>query len=350
LTWTQSLARRGVSSESQILTLLVALGLAIIVGVVIAPTVMPFTSLMVPLLLGSLLLSPRRLKTFVAFILILLVVALSVQQDPSARTYGAAGIQVLMALIVLVASLRRSRLGVGGAAGESMFVDLRDRISRQTGLDHLPHGWYAESALESAGGTAFAGDFFVATRPSAQRLEIALVDVSGKGEEAGVRALQLAGAFGGLLGALAPGQFLYAANDYLVRQDWEEGFATAVHLSVDLRTGDFEVRTAGHPPAALRLAGSGRWAVLATEGPVLGLLGDAAFTVAEGTLRRSDALLLYTDGMVELPRRDIDMGIDRMLGEVERMVRGDLVGATQRLVDTLGSRSDDRAMLLLTRT
>lgn len=350
MTWTQTLARRGVSSEAQILVVLVTLSLAITAGVVVAPDTMPFTSLMVPLLLGSILLRPRRLRPFVLLIMVLLVVALARQDEPTARTYGAAAIQVLMSLIVLGVSLRRSRLGVGGAAGESMFIDLRDRISRQTGLDDLPAGWYAESAIESAGGTSFAGDFFVATRPTDQRLEVALVDVSGKGEEAGVRALQLSGAFGGLLGALPPRLFLAAANDYLLRQDWEEGFATAVHLSVDLRTGDFEVRTAGHPPAALRLAGSGRWIVLASEGPILGLVDDATFSVAEGSLRHGDALLLYTDGMVELPRRDIDLGTDRMLGEVERMVRGDLAGATQRLVDTLGSRSDDRAMMLLTRT
>ena len=178
---------------------------------------------------------------------------------------------------------------------------------------------------------------------------MALVDVSGKGEQAGVRGLQLSGAFGGLLGALPPQQFLPAANDYLIRQEWDEGFATAIQLSVDLRTGDFEVRTAGHPPAALRLAGSGRWSVLDSEGPILGVVPDATFSCARGTLRRDDALLLYTDGMVELPRRDIDMGIDRMLGEVERMMRGDLVGSTRRLVDTLGSGSDDRAMMLLTR-
>jgi hypothetical protein len=350
MTWTQTLARRGVSSESQSLVVLVVMGLGIIVAVVAAPDVVPFTSLMIPLLLSSLLLSPRRLPQFVLFVLVLLLIALSQQENPTVRTYGAVVIQLLMAMIVLVASLRRSRLGVGGAAGESMFVDLRDRISRQTGLDGLPNGWYAESTLESAGGTAFAGDFFVASRPTSHRLEVALVDVSGKGEQAGVRGLQLSGAFGGLLGALPPQDFLTAANEYLLRQDWEEGFATAIHLSVDLRTGDYEVRTAGHPPAALRLAGSGRWTVLATEGPILGVVENATFLAAEGTLRRGDALLLYTDGMVELPRRDIDMGIDRMLGEVERMVRGDLVGATRRLVDKLGSRSDDRAMMLLTRS
>ena len=349
MTWSQSLRRRGVSSESQILVGLVALGLGIIIGVIAAPDTVPFTSLMVPLLLGSILLSPRRLPLFVALVLALVAVAVTQQGERTPRTWGAVGIQVLMCAIVLLTSYRRSRLGVGGAAGESMFVDLRDRISRQTSLD-LPNGWHVETALESAGGTAFAGDFVIATRPSPQRLEIALVDVSGKGEEAGVRALQLAGAFGGLLGALPPAEFLPAANEYLLRQDWEEGFATAVHLSVDLPTGAYEVRSAGHPPAALRKAGSGRWTGLPSEGPILGLLRDANFTSADGRLQRNDALLLYTDGMVERPRRDIDLGIDRMLGEAEQMMRRGVVGSAQRLVDGLGSRSDDRAVLLLTRS
>ncbi|WP_372736928.1 PP2C family protein-serine/threonine phosphatase [Nocardioides sp.] len=345
----QILERRGIAPESQILTGLVALGLIIIVGVELAPDRTPFTSLMVPLLLGNILLSPRRLPMFVAFIVVLVFLALARQTEPTARIYAAVAIEVLMALIVLVASTRRSRLGVGGAAGESMFVDLRDRISRQTGLDDLPAGWYAESAIESAGGSAFSGDFFVATRPEPWRLEVALVDVSGKGEEAGVRALQLAGSFGGLLGALPPEQFLPAANAYLRRQDWAEGFATAIHLSVDLSSGAYEVRTAGHPPAALRLAGSGKWRTLPTDGPVLGLIDEATFTCASGTLHRADALLLYTDGMVETPRRDIELGIDRLLGEAEQIMRREVSGSTQRLVDALGSRSDDRALVLLTR-
>lgn len=350
MTWTHSLARRGVTVQAQILAALVVLALVVIGAVIVNPEDVPFTSLMVPLLLGSILLGPRRLPMFVALILVLLGVALLQQVELTPRIWGALAIQVMMCAIVLAASWRRSRLGVGLVAGESMFVDLRERISRQTGLDHLPQGWYVETALESAGGTAFAGDFLVATRPTPHRLEVALVDVSGKGEEAGVRALLLAGSFGGLLGALPPAAFLPAANDYLLRQDWEEGFATAIHLSVDLGTGAYEVRSAGHPPAALRKAGSGRWTVLTTEGPILGVVRDATFTCASGVLQRDDTLLLYTDGMVERPRRDIDLGIDRMLGETEQMMRGGIVGSAKRLVDGLGSASDDRAVLVLTRS
>ena len=194
--------RRGAYADTKVFVLLILLGLAIVVAVILAPNDMPFTSLMVPLLLGSLLLNPRHLPWFVIYMFGLLMICLTKQDDPTGRTYAAVGIQVLMCLIVLGASLRRSRLGVAGTMGESMFVDLRDRILQQGGVPDLPRGWLAESALRSAGGTAFAGDFVVATLATPTRLELAVIDVSGKGEEAGTRALLLSGAFGGLLGAL----------------------------------------------------------------------------------------------------------------------------------------------------
>ena len=104
---------------------------------------------------------------------------------------------------MLLSSFRRSRLGVAGIQGEQMFVDLRDRILRQGGIPALPDEWYAAAELRSAGGTPFAGDFVVASR-TGNRLEVAVVDVSGKGQGAGTRALLLSGAIGGLLSALPP--------------------------------------------------------------------------------------------------------------------------------------------------
>lgn len=341
--------RHGVHREARIAGLLVLLSVLITVTVAIWPDRTPFTGLMVPLLLGSLLLGPRQLPWFVIFLMTMLMVTLTQQSTITTRTVGAVAIQILMGFIVLIASFRRSQLGVGGVLGESMFVDLRDRILGQGGIPVLPDSWHVESALRSAGGTPFAGDFFVATCPHEDRLEVVVVDVSGKGEQAGTRALLLSGAFGGLLGALAPGRFLLAANDYLLRQNWDEGFATAIHLSLDLDTGAYEIRTAGHPPAAHRAAGSGRWSVLSSSGPVLGLLDGVEFTATHGVLRPGDAVLLYTDGMVEEPRRDIDLGIDRMLGEAETLLRGSFEGAAVRLVDALGSQNDDRAMVVIHR-
>jgi serine phosphatase RsbU (regulator of sigma subunit) len=256
----------------------------------------------------------------------------------------------LIGLIILVSSFRRTRLGVAGVRGESMLVDLRDRIYNQARMPQLPKDWYAEAVLRSAGGSSFAGDFLVASRSTDGRtLQVAVVDVSGKGEQAGSRSLQLSGAFGGLLGALPAPEFLVAANDYLLRQDWMEGFATAVHVHLDLKTGEFELRSAGHPPGVQLHAGSGRWAVHEAEGPVLGLMPRAEFSVVRGHLQRGDALLLFTDGLVETPQRDISLGIDKLLGQGEQLLRTGFENGAQRLVDRLDAMDDDRALLLLHR-
>jgi hypothetical protein len=341
---------RLVPRGNRTLALLVALTVVATLVVLIWPTNAPMTVLMVPLLLGSLLLGPRQLPWFVVFVMVMLMLAIVRQREITPRIVLAITVLYLLCFIVLLTSFRRSRLGVAGVQGESMLVDLRDRILSQGKIPELPDTWLTETALRSAGGTPFAGDFIVSvgTR-GADRLEIVVVDVSGKGEQAGTRALLLSGAFGGLLGALPPADFLPAANEYLLRQGWEEGFATAAHLSLDLGTGAFEVRTAGHPPPAQLDAGSGRWTVHEGEGPVLGLIEDAEFLTIAGVLRPGDALLLYTDGMVETPKRDISLGIDRMLGQAESLLRGEFDGGADRLVDSLGSRNDDRALVLVHR-
>ncbi|MBF4160297.1 PP2C family protein-serine/threonine phosphatase [Nocardioides acrostichi] len=335
----------------RLIGLLMTLSALIVALVAAFPGYTPFTSLMVPLLIGSMLLYPRQLPWFVSWILGMILISLLLQDQITVRVAGAAGVQMLMCAIVLATAFRRSRLGVGGMTGESMFVDLRDRLLSQGSIPELRRPWHCESALRSASGTLFAGDFVVATLlEDGHRLEVVLVDVSGKGDDAGTRALQLSGAFGGLLGASDSGDFLRAANAYLLRQEWDEGFATAIHLSVDLVSGRFEVRTAGHPPGARRAAGSGRWELLRSSGPVLGLMADAEYLAVGGELRPGDALLLYTDGMIERPRRDIELGLDRMLGEAESLMRGRFEGSARRLVEELGNRQDDRAMVVLTRT
>lgn len=316
------------------------------------PDRMPVTALVVPLVIANLILGPRYLPWFVVATLGILVVTVSTTADGTIDQRKIGGIVVcfVVGLIILISSFRRSRLGVAGSRGESMLVDLRDRIIKQSMIPELPEGWYVEAVMRSADASSFAGDFIVGSRSvDGRHLEVAVVDVSGKGEQAGTRSLLLSGAFGGLLGALPARHFLPAANEYLLRQDWSEGFATAVHLSLDLEAGDFEIRSAGHPPAVQLHAGSGRWGVHEAEGPVLGLMSSAEFVGVSGSLQRGDALLLYTDGLVETPQRDISLGIDKLVGQGERLLRDGFDGGARRLIDRLGSVSDDRALLLLHR-
>ncbi len=314
--------------------------------------VVPLVSLILPMVLANSALGPRTLPWFVVFVLALMVivVAATASEMLTGRRIGAIVVAFGVGLIILLSSFRRSQLGVAGARGESMLVDLRDRISKQGNLPTLPTNWYAESVTRSAGASSFAGDFMVASLSrDGSHFQVVVVDVSGKGEQAGTRSLLLSGAFGGLLGAMPPAGFLPAANDYLLRQDWPEGFATAVHLSLSLDTGDFEIRSAGHPPAVQMQAGSGRWAIHEAEGPILGLMSDAVFTTVTGRINSGDALLMYTDGLVETPTRDISLGIDKLLGQGERLLRNGFERGAKRLVDQIGSLNDDRALFLLHR-
>ncbi len=342
--------RRPLSVETVVTAVMCLFSLTVGVLVYLAPTGIPFTSLTLPIVVGSILLSPRTLPWFVVFDVSVLAFCITQQAEITGRTVGAITVQLLIAGVVLASSFRRTRLGVAGLRGESMFVDLRDRIESQGAVPDLPAGWGVEKAQESAGGSGFAGDFVVAGRSAdGGRLDLVVVDVSGKGEDAGTRALLLSGAFNGILGAVPHDRFLSAANDYLLRQEWDEGFATAVHLSVDLGSGAFEIRSAGHPPAAHWVAGEGRWVVLQAEGPLLGVVDGVDYAPLRGTLAAGDHALLYTDGMVEEPLRDIDQGIDHLLAEAERMLAEHVAGSAARLAQRLGSRDDDRAVVLLHR-
>jgi hypothetical protein len=255
-------------------------------------------------------------------------------------------------IIMSATSRSRARLGVQGSRGESMFVDLRDRLRAFGELPDLPGGWHAETAVESAYGQSFSGDFVVATRSADGRwFEVVLVDVSGKGVQAGTRSLLLSGALGGLLGEQEPNRFLTAANNYLLRQNWDEGFATAVHVSIDLATGDYTIGSAGHPPAVQFNNGSGRWEVLGeAAGPLLGVIDDATYVRSYRRLGRGDALVLYTDGVVESRFRDLTVGVDRMLGAAERLVRGGFAGGAKRLcASARAGETDDRAVVMIWR-
>ncbi|WP_026875243.1 PP2C family protein-serine/threonine phosphatase [Jiangella gansuensis] len=314
-------------------------------------SMVPAIALVLPLLFGGLFLAPRALAWLVgtaAFCLIAGGIAIDVDQ-----TFVAVTVVVgITAVVSLGLARSRARLGLQGTMGESMLVDLRDRLTAQGKVPALPRGWEVEQVHHAAERSSFSGDFAVSTRSAdGWTLELALVDVSGKGHNAGTRALLLSGAFGGLLGSLPPEQFLPAANAYLLRQRWPEGFATAVHLVVDLRTGEYEVRSAGHPPAIHFHAGSGRWATLDAAGGLLGVFDQDSYVPASGRLRPGDALMLYTDGLVEAPRRDLSDGIDKLQGEAERLIAKGFRDGAKKLIDAVASSdADDRALLLLWRT
>lgn len=339
--------RRARRSHQLAFAVLVFITAAIAIGSLRWGEYIPASLLIIPLLIGGLLVRFRQLLAQTVITVALGTYVVLSRSGPIPRT-GFVLVLIVVGWIVITGARVRSRLGVPGTRGESMLMELRDTLTAQGELPPLPPGWRAEVAIQSAGGSTFSGDFVVST-VSDDVLEVALVDVSGKGIDAGTRALLLSGAFGGLLGVVPVEQFLLSANRYLRRQDWDDDFATVVHVSVDLRTGDFDVRTAGHPPAIQFDAWSGRWQTRDTDGPLLGLVETPEFEVNHGQLKLGDALFLYSDGMVETPRRDIGRGTDRLTGHAERLVAQGFQGGAADLVATAGGPGDDSAIVIIHR-
>jgi hypothetical protein len=344
------LRRHGLGSQQALTVALVALTFAASAGIVWArPWVPPSTFILIELL-GAFLLRIRGMLVLCG-VIVAQVAAIRLA-DLGEFTPGTYLLQGIAIAALLAFATHRERLGLQGAPGDLMIVDLRDRLASHAVVPQLPPGWEVQSALHAAHREAFSGDFVVsAVRAHGGVLEIALVDVSGKGQDAGVRSLQLSGALAGLLGQVPAADFLPAANAYLLAQDWDEGFATAVHVVVDLVTGEYVVASAGHLPPVHLHAGSGGQDLVRADGggPVLGVVDGARFPTAHGRIARGDALLLYTDGLVETPGRDLDLGIDRLRGAAEQVLTTRRGGADDVIARIDADEGDDRALVLVRR-
>ncbi|MDN4162099.1 PP2C family protein-serine/threonine phosphatase [Nocardioides abyssi] len=311
---------------------------------------LPATTYFLWLLLGMLTLRFRPLLVLAALVLVVALAAM-VHSGPltGARVSVALTLVVSAGLILFQSSRQRS--GLPGPLSEALLVELKGRLQAQGRVPPLPGGWSAQSAMIASHGAGYAGDFLVADlTDDGRHLEMVLVDVCGKGLAVGPQALQFAGALGGLIGALPPTALLGAANAFLLRQRSDESFATAVHVLVDLHDGRWTVTSAGHPPA-LRYDAAGRtWCVDGARGTALGVVPRPELESSTGVLAPGEALMFYTDGVVESRDTDIDVGIAWLQRTARDAVADGFDGAARRIIDQVPRGDDDRAVLLLHRT
>lgn len=312
----------------------------------------PAATFVIPMLLGSMALRYRTLLLLVLFVVVATAVTVTKETVQSGMTTGRVSTLTVMALVAIIVLFEssRHRSGLPGRLGEAMLVELKDRLQAQGVVPTLPEGWKSQSAMLSAGGAKFAGDFLVANLSEDEtKLEMVLVDVCGKGVAAGTQSLQFAGALGGLIGALPPLGLFAAGNDFLIRQNWDEGFATAVHVLVDLKTGGYSIINAGHPPALRWNSATSVWDVDGARGTALGIMKRPDFHQTTGRLEVGDALMFYTDGVVESRTQDFTAGIEWLRTEAAAVVSTGFDQAPRRILKLVSSGDDDRAVLILSR-
>jgi serine phosphatase RsbU (regulator of sigma subunit) len=84
-------------------------------------------------------------------------------------------------------------------------------------------------------------------------------------------------------------------------------------------------------------------------GPLLGVVPVRAFPRQSGRLGSGDALLFYSDGVVEARGWDLTDGIDRMLGVAAMSVLGQGDVARDVCESARSGEDDDRAALAVRR-
>jgi serine phosphatase RsbU (regulator of sigma subunit)/CHASE3 domain sensor protein len=159
----------------------------------------------------------------------------------------------------------------------------------------MPAGLRVVTRFEPAEGV-LAGDWVQTLGLEDNRLDVVVVDVSGHGAEAGLRALWLKHL---LVPALSIGLEPSDALHWVVGQIGDTGdwFATCVVVEIHAPSGKCVYANAGHPPPLL--IGRDGLRRLTPTGPLFSDLPGSRWDNAEFTLAEDDVVVVYTDGIVE---------------------------------------------------
>ncbi len=144
------------------------------------------------------------------------------------------------------------------------------------------------------------GDYYDILPLPEEQYGLFLADVSGHGTPAAVVMAMMHTLLHAFPGPPMPPVHAFAhINRHLLAVAPEGMFATAFYGIYDPYYRRMRYASAGHPPPLLRSASGSISAVQGTAGLPLGVLEDDSWSEREVTLVPGDALLLYTDGILE---------------------------------------------------
>lgn len=203
------------------------------------------------------------------------------------------------------------------------------------------------------------GDFYDLFQTGERRWGLLIGDVSGKGvEAAAIAAVARHTVRTTALHNDHPEHVLAILNEAVGRQFSASRFCTAVYATIEL--GELWVRlrisSAGHP-SPLLLRNHGGVVEVGSRGPLLAGFRDARYEAEHAHLASGDALVLYTDGVIEAGERagpGSSDGLDtpRLAGLLGTCVGLDAERIATRIEDAVvkaerGDPRDDAAALVL---
>jgi len=180
------------------------------------------------------------------------------------------------------------------------------------------------------------GDFFL-VRKMKQGLMLSLGDIGGKGFAAGMWVTHVAGLLAMHSGANLEMQAIVSAVHKACRQTPTMPLTSLFQAKLDLASGRLDYCNAGHPPALL-LHAAGGIEELSDGGPLLGALPSDSFAQSSVQLEPGDALVIYSDGILESTDSTGEEFGSRRLEEFLRRVQSQDADAV--LMSLLGAVQD----------
>ncbi|MEV7617451.1 SpoIIE family protein phosphatase [Streptomyces sp. NPDC089799] len=206
--------------------------------------------------------------------------------------------------------------------------------------------------LPGTAGMDIGGDWYDVIETGSGGLAVVIGDVQGHGIPAASTMGQLRSAVRAFaLSGNEPEDVVGGTNRLLIDLDPGQ-FASCCYIDLDPASGAARAVRAGHPQPLLRHPDGLTEVLDLPGGVVLGVDGEATYPVTDLHLERGAVLALYTDGLVEQPGTDIDVGVERLRVLLAESGAGSLAETADRLIREAGEaadRPDDVALLLAAR-
>ncbi|MFC4007066.1 PP2C family protein-serine/threonine phosphatase [Nonomuraea purpurea] len=252
----------------------------------------------------------------------------------------------------MVSESRRQLLEAREQAAEERHVMLALReaiLPEPPGCLDLPHTRIAVRYVPAEKTASLGGDWFEVAPAPDGRLLLAIGDVSGHGLPAIAHMAQLRHALVGLAMTGQPAHKLLAWLNDLVLHQLQDTTATAIIGHLDPETRVFAWSQAGNLAPILVRDGLARQ-LGQPRGVLLGATSGRPYELATTKLLPGDLLLMFTDGLVERRTRDIGVGLDLALAAARDVPARDLEAGLDRLLaDIGGPNPEDDACLLAVR-
>jgi serine phosphatase RsbU (regulator of sigma subunit) len=219
-------------------------------------------------------------------------------------------------------------------------------------LPAIPGASVVARYVAASENVAVGGDFYDVFVLDDERVLLTVGDVAGKGVQAAEAVGQLRNGLRMAAVLDADPMAMVASLNALVGRGFKAPFATAVVAVYHPAEGRLEWASAGHLPLVVRRS-SGQAELVGVDPthPPIGVSGEQLAGPSALTLDAGDAVLLFTDGLIERRGEDLGDSLDALVAAVAEgpVDPAGLVGSVLGRSVGSGVRQDDVCLLALSR-